>query len=232
MFAPTDIVRRTPLNDIGYDKRISPGIRSDYCALVDVRRGVLPYMPNMHPTRVFHKGTDRAAELTTMKIVELIAPDIYVPMTPDHKRGKHRGVYMRFIRGKLLQHHGFRFNTQQRYDLGCIGVLDALISNGDRHEANAIVTRYHVYPIDHGNSWGMLSRSMDFPASDIKDDSLYAGVCATLERCHQYADNIAQLMSAWPKMRTVTADDITAWAADCKEYADGERAFKFKKAKK
>jgi len=212
MFVKTDVVSTEPLLDFSNrTPMVCGGIREEYCRVVTVKAGVLPPVPYMHPTRVFHKGTDRAKEFGVMRVVGLIAPDIAVPMTKDRKSG----VYMRWVSGRPVRARK-TYTAQHRFDFGCIAVLDALIGNQDRHSNNAMVTKGHVYPIDHGSTlaYGMLSKHLsvmqDFDRMATKDKDTYSGIVATLARVKQYAEDIADIINA--VKYTGSADDIKAWA--------------------
>lgn len=235
MFSKADVVKTTPLAEFSCgNPHIRGGIREEHCRLIDVKPGVLPYMSHMHPTRVFHKAADRDREHAAIRIVELIAPDIAVSMTPDSAKVRNKGVYMRFIRGKPIS---FRrtLTPQHRFDIGCISVLDALIGNQDRHGGNAMVTKVHVYPIDHGScfGWGTLGRSFYLVDSygagcSLQNPSVYAGICATLERVHRYAVDISGIADTVKYIGS--PNDIREWATNMKKKAgdsgrcDGNRA--------
>lgn len=227
MFTDTDVVRTTALGDFDHPQ-VTCGIRADNCYIVDVKRGVLPHVPYMHPTRVFHKGVDRKPELTAMRICELIAPHIAIPMAPDN-REKSPGVYMRFIRGKQMMLRA-RYTPQHRYDLGCIAVLDALTGNSDRHTGNAMVTKSHVHPIDHGAcfSYGVLNKRISLfepqASGSMKNKHVFDGVTATLARVYEYADDVAALL--FKGDLRFTGEDVREWTKNVRKEAEVDRARK------
>jgi hypothetical protein len=221
MFAKADVVSTISLEDFSNKTPMvcGGGLRQDFSRIVTVKPGVLPHIPHMHPTRVFHKGADRKTELASMRVIELIAPEIAVPMTPDRKRNsnpEYNGVYMRWVRGRPVQYR-VTYTPQHHFDFGCIAVIDALLGNTDRHEGNAMVTKAHVYPIDHGLclNYGMLCKSLNSIArSNIHT---FNGICATLERVHQYAADITVIANAVKYIGS--ADDIREWATTMKKAA-------------